>query len=279
MSPGKKPDNARVKSLMQKANGLDFYCEIRGSGPTIALIPSGEGDCGSFTKVADMLADEFTVFTLDMRYMSRSERPTHLEPITEKDIASDIAGLLKTLDLAPASLYGCSSGGQCVLSMGVNYPEVCRNLMIHEAALPNAAHPDAFDKFLMASIRDLTEKTGSRVAALSVMFRDMVGDPEAWESVGTDYHTRINKNLEIWADYMVGHVNHRAYSSEELSAMPPLVFSVGQLWTNPVVEINIEAARKANTEAVLLPCRHFPQVTIPDLLAKHIRENTKKHIR
>ena len=107
-----------VRSITQKVNGLNFYCEIRGSGPTVALVPSGEGDCGSFARVADMLADEFTVFTLDMRYMSRSERPANLKPITERDLASDVAGLLKAFDLAPASLYGCSSGGQCLLSMG-----------------------------------------------------------------------------------------------------------------------------------------------------------------
>jgi pimeloyl-ACP methyl ester carboxylesterase len=267
-----------VKSLIQKVNGLGFYCEIRGNGPTIALVPSGEGDCGSFAKVADILADEFTVFTLDMRYMSRSERPEHLKPISERDIASDVVELLKVLKLAPASIYGCSSGGQCALSMGVNYPEVCRNIMIHEAALPSPTHPEA-EKFFKAGVKAATEKFGSRIAALNAIFSGMVGDTTAWTSLGTEYHSRISKNLEIWADYMVGYADQRTYSTLELSAIPSLVFSVGQLWKNWVVEANIEAARKANKEVVFLPCMHFPQVTIPDLLVKHIRENIKKYIR
>lgn len=269
---------SEVKSVMQKVNGLNFYCEIRGSGPTVALVPSGEGDCGSFARVADMLADQFTVFTLDMRYMSRSERPADLKPITERDIASDVAGLLKALELAPASIYGCSSGGQCALTMGLDYPDVCRNLMIHEAALPDAAHPDAFESSFRVSIRDLAEKTGSRVAALNAMFSDMVGDANAWASLGVDYHERVDKNLELWADYMVGHVNLRTYSAEELSAMPPLVFSVGKQSTSPGVKNTVELAKQANAELVFLPCRHLPQVTIPELLAKHIREYTTKHL-
>ena len=136
------------RSLMQKVNGLDFYCEIRGDGPTIALIPSGEGDCGSFSKVADMLANEFTVFTLDMRGMSRSERPADLGLITAQILASDIAELLKALELVPASLYRCSSGGICVLNMGMQYPEVCRNLMIHEAAVLHNGQPGGAENFI-----------------------------------------------------------------------------------------------------------------------------------
>ena len=126
-----------VNSFKQKVNGIDFYCELRGSGPSIVLVPSGEGDCGSFAKVADALADEFTVFTLDMRGCSRTGRPLTWTPMTAKDLASDIAGLIKVLNLTPASIYGCSSGGQAVLSIGVYYPEVARNLMVHEAALQN----------------------------------------------------------------------------------------------------------------------------------------------
>ena len=38
----------KMRRLKQKVNGLEFYCEIRGSGPIIALVPSGDGDCDYF---------------------------------------------------------------------------------------------------------------------------------------------------------------------------------------------------------------------------------------
>lgn len=35
---------------------IDWYYEIRGRGAPIVLIPSGEGDCGSFERTAERLA-------------------------------------------------------------------------------------------------------------------------------------------------------------------------------------------------------------------------------
>ena len=269
----------KVKSLKQKVNGLEFYCEMRGSGPTIALVPSGEGDCGYFDKVADMLADEFTVFTLDMRYMSRSERPAKLLPMTAGDLASDVAGLLKALNLAPASIWGCSSGGQCVLSMGVYYPEVCRNLMIHEAALQNDTPPGCGAEMLKGLIEMITKQTGSRTAAIAAVIAIFVGDPQAWAAMPPEYHERLNKNYDIWVDYIVGYGDQRQYSAKELANMPPMVFSVGTLQAAWLVHANLETAKRANAEVVWLPGMHYPQVTCPELLAKHIRTNTKKHLR
>ncbi len=268
---------SQVKSIMQKVNGLNFYCELRGSGPTIALVPSGEGDCGSFAKVADMLADEFTVFTLDMRYMSRSERPAKLEPITAEVLASDVAGVIRALDLAPASIYGCSSGGQCALSMGVDYPEVCRNLMIHEAALLNDAPPGARERF-RKGIDMAVKMTGSKNIFGGVGWVSTVGDSQAWAALGPEYHERLSKNGEVWIDYMLDSVGQRTYSTQELSKMPQMVFSIGFNSGAWLTFANLQVANRANAEVVWFPCLHYPQVTIPDLLASHIRKYTKKHL-
>jgi pimeloyl-ACP methyl ester carboxylesterase len=225
-----------------------------------------------------MLADEFTVFTLDMRGMSRSERPANLGPMTAKDRASDVAGLLKALNLAPASIYGCSSGGQCTLSMGIDYPEVCRNLMIHEAALLNDVSPGAQAEF-RKGIDMAVKMTGSKNIFGGVWSVSVVGDSQAWAALGPEYHERINKNGEVWVDYVLGYADQRTYSKQELSKMPPMVFSVG--FTSPawLAFANLQVARRANAEVVWLPCLHYPQVTIPVLLAQHIRKHTKKNLR
>jgi len=60
--------------------------------------------------------------------------------------------------------------------------------------------------------------------------------------------------------------------------MPPLVFSVGLFSMAWLVEANLQTARRANAEIVWLPCKHFPQVSIPDLLAEHIRKYTKRYL-
>ena len=272
-------NESKVRSLKQKVNGLEFYCEVRGSGPTVALVPSGDGDCGYFDKVANILSDGFTVFTLDMRYCSRSERPAKLSPMTAGDLASDVAGLLKALNLAPASVWGCSSGGQCVLSMGVYYPEVCRNIMVHEAALQNDTPLGMGVDELKGVIDMMIKATGSKNAAFAAMLPAIAGDPNFLSSLDPGYSKRVYNNGEIWIDCILEHADQRTYSAKELMNMPPLVFSVGMMSPAWLVYANIETAKRANAEVVWFPGTHMPQVTSPDLLAKHIRVNTKKHLR
>jgi hypothetical protein len=50
----------------RQVDSINWYYELRGRGPTVVFIPSGEGDCGSFEKVAVALSREFTVLTFDM---------------------------------------------------------------------------------------------------------------------------------------------------------------------------------------------------------------------
>jgi hypothetical protein len=61
-----------VRRFTYQTEGIDWYCEQRGAGPPVVLVPSGEGDCSSFDKVAAALADQFTVLTFDMPGFSRS---------------------------------------------------------------------------------------------------------------------------------------------------------------------------------------------------------------
>ena len=269
-----------VSTFKQNVNDVDFYCELRGKGPTIVLVPSGEGDCGSFGKVADMLADEFTVFTFDMRGMSRSGRPKTWTPITMEMLASDVAGLIKARNLGPATLYGCSSGGQCVLSVGLNHPEVARNLMVHEAALlPDSPIPDQVLTAWNGMIQAFVKMTDSKNIAASIIFRILTGDEGAWNAQDADYLDRVNKNGDVWIDLMLGHADNMTYTAEQLQKMPPLVFSVGVLGMTWLALANMAVAQRAKAEIVHLLAAHYPQITNSAALADHIRKYAKKYLK
>jgi pimeloyl-ACP methyl ester carboxylesterase len=126
-----------VNAFRQHASGIDWYCEVRGNGPSVVLIPSGEGDCGNFGAVAEALADEFTVLTFDMPGFSRTVVPPDFGNVTATMLADQIAQLVKTLGMVPASFYGCSSGGLAVLSLASDHSQIVRNGIVHEAALVN----------------------------------------------------------------------------------------------------------------------------------------------
>jgi len=61
-----------MTSFQYQRGDIDWYCERRGGGPAVVLIPSGEGDCENFAAVAERLAAEFTVLTFDTPGFSRS---------------------------------------------------------------------------------------------------------------------------------------------------------------------------------------------------------------
>ncbi|MEJ7839831.1 MAG: alpha/beta fold hydrolase [Thermomicrobiales bacterium] len=64
--------SAPVTSSTISVPGATLYYEIRGSGPTLLIIPGGPQDAGVFSGFANLLADRYTVVTYDPRGNSRS---------------------------------------------------------------------------------------------------------------------------------------------------------------------------------------------------------------
>ena len=118
--------NGSATVVRQQVGGIDWYCELRGRGPTVVLIPSGEGDCGSFATVADLLSAEFTVLTFDMPGFSRSSDPANFDRYSIAQAANEVATLVRARRLHPATVYGCSSGGQVALRLASEHPDVVR---------------------------------------------------------------------------------------------------------------------------------------------------------
>src|SRR5262249_1488125 len=118
----------------RRVDSIDWYYELRGQGPAIVLIPSGEGDCGSFEKVAALLSGAFTVLTFDMPGFSRSSEPPDFANYSMDQAASEVAGLVRALRLEPATFYGCSSGGQVTLRLAADHSALVRNVVVHEVA-------------------------------------------------------------------------------------------------------------------------------------------------
>jgi pimeloyl-ACP methyl ester carboxylesterase len=107
---------------MHQVDGINWYCQRQGHGPTVVLVPSGEGDCTPFAPVASQLADRFSVLTFDMPGFSRSSAPTDLHEFTPVNAADQVATLVHSLGIDRATFYGCSSGGAVVLLLMPDTP-------------------------------------------------------------------------------------------------------------------------------------------------------------
>jgi pimeloyl-ACP methyl ester carboxylesterase len=262
------------KCFSIKVNDVNFYCEMEGQGPVVVLVPDGTNDCQPFDRVSNILANEFTVLTFDMRGSVRSTligEPMHITP---KMLASDVAGIIKELKLGQASIYGCSSGGQAVLAVGKYYPEVARNLLIHEAALQgDSPIPKTGFEWGKNINEFIPYCNGFAPSELT-----MVCSYDKWHAMGGEFLERVRINRIFWQKYYLGTVDLDTYSSQDLAKMPNLDFSVGAWTTAWMVYANIETAKRANKEVTWLPCSHYPQVICPEVLANYISKICKKYL-
>ena len=261
-----------MKTLRHREGSIDWYCELRGSGPTVVLIPSGEGDCANFAAVAEQLAAQFTVLTFDTPGFSRST--ARREEISALKLSDQIAALVTSLDLQPAAFYGCSSGGIAVLDLVADHPEIVRNALVHEAALVKEyAWPDRG----LIALGQLDD--AGIVAACTDMFRNhMNADPRAWDALGPEYHGRLEKNYVTWIRCYPADIDKmRTYTSEDLSRRP-IAWSIGGFSPAWFAISNWRVAQRGNIDVEVFRCRHFPQVEIPDVLAKHIAKHSKRQL-
>lgn len=123
--------------------GADIYHEVRGRGPTLLIVPTGNGDATPFGPLADELARWFRVVTYDRRGFSRS--PLRGPVDRARRLAADVDDVGRLLDhfgAAPAHLFGGSSGAIVALSVLERRPELVRTVVAHEPPLASVL-PDA----------------------------------------------------------------------------------------------------------------------------------------
>lgn len=133
----------QVTSGMLEVPGGALYYEMRGDGPPLLLVPTGNGDAAQYAPLARVLADRYTVIAYDRRGFSRSrmDRPVPLERRVDTD-ARDAYRLLVRLAGEPAYVLGGSSGAIVALHLLARHPERIRRLVAHEAPLASVL-PDA----------------------------------------------------------------------------------------------------------------------------------------
>jgi pimeloyl-ACP methyl ester carboxylesterase len=245
----------------RRVDFIDWYCELRGTGPTVVLIPSGEGDCASFERVAASLSDRFTVLTFDMPGFSRSSDPPDFANYSMGCAAREVAGLVQALGLGPATFYGCSSGAHVALTLAAEHPDLVRNVAIHEIPLSVRGDLGAWT----------TLDDDGIVRACQDLFRNQMNESaEAWDGLGEAYHKRLERNYVTWVRRYVGQPQiFRQFVPEELRRRP-VTWTIGGLSPAFMFFDNVLTAQAAGIPIGLLMCKHFPQVSIPDALADHI---------
>lgn len=250
-------------AFSRQVDSITWYCEMRGRGPTVVLIPSGEGDCGSFEQVAQALSRDFTVLAFDMPGFSRSTDPPNFANYSTTQAAHEVAALIESLGVAPATVYGCSSGGQIALCLVADHPQLVRRAIVHEVPMPSPAPS------VLRTMADLPDD--EIVTRCRDLFRnEMNENAGAWDALGAAYHKRLERNYVTWVRRYAG-ADHflRTFSADELRRRP-VTWTIGGLTPAARFFSNVVMAHGAGIQIELLVCKHFPQVSIPEALTDHI---------
>ncbi|MFC5183303.1 alpha/beta fold hydrolase [Actinomadura harenae] len=257
--------------------GAHLYYEVRGSGPALLVIATGNGDAAPFGFMADLLADRYTVITYDRRGFSRS--PQHEEVPDERRVEVDVQdaeALLDHLADGPAHVLGTCSGGVTALALLAASPDRVRTLVSHEppltVLLPDADEWTAF----YDELYDVYRTQG--VDPAKELFKNTMGLGDTRPPKGAELPPdrlaemldRLRVNQVFWFEHELRtFTNHDLDVDALAAAADRLVLGGGTASREDVnYRPNAALAERLGLEVVDFPGGHLGYVTHPHEFAE-----------
>jgi pimeloyl-ACP methyl ester carboxylesterase len=122
---------APTKSGYVKANGINYYYEIRGQGEPLLLLHGGLGNISMFAPGIPEFAKSRQVIAVDIYGHGRTALTDR--PMSYIDVANDLAVLIKQLGYAQVDALGYSMGGGIAFRLAAQHPTLVRRLVLVSA--------------------------------------------------------------------------------------------------------------------------------------------------
>ncbi len=263
---GKMAMDVRTSTL--RVAGASLYYEVRGTGPTLLIIPGGPQDAGVFTEIAGLLSDRYTVVTFDPRGNSRS-RPDG--PVVDLDVdvqADDAAAIVRAIGNGPAYVFGTSGGAQIGLNLAVRHPDLVHGLVAHEPPsmmmLDDPEPALAADRALQETYRTKGVEAAMEEFFAMAGFSGDVGAGEAppeFEMTPEAAATfeRVSGNFEYWlAHGMIPLSTYVPEVAKLKTGVPPVVVAIGAASAGQdIEEMGLALTRRLGIDATRFPGDHM----------------------
>lgn len=109
-------------------NQTGLYYESSGQGETLFFIHGLGSSVRDWENQIPYFAERYRVVALDLRGHGKSDKPPG--PYSSQLFASDIAELIRSLDIAPAHIVGLSLGGFIACQLAADHIELVRSLVV-----------------------------------------------------------------------------------------------------------------------------------------------------
>jgi pimeloyl-ACP methyl ester carboxylesterase len=126
-APAGKP----IKSGYVAANGINYYYQVYGRGEPLLLLHGGLGQIEMFGPSLGALAKQRQVIGVDLHGHGRTALGDR--PIRYRDMADDLALVIKQLGHERVDVMGYSMGGAVALRLAAQHPQRVRRLVIVSA--------------------------------------------------------------------------------------------------------------------------------------------------
>lgn len=251
-------------------NGAELYHELRGAGPPLLLIMGASGDGGVFDRFADLLAEEFTVVTYDRRGNGRSPRPAGWETTSPEEQADDAAALLDALGLAPAAVFGTSSGGIFTLAMLIRRPHAVRAALLHEPALFTLFDDPEAARSTVTETVSAGMEAGGPPAAFERFMRLVAGDAN-WEQLNPSVRKRMLASAGTYFGNEIGKFDTYLPDHEDLAKISaPVHLLVSDDSLPYFAQAAGRLATRLNVDITRVPGTHFGYLDHPAQLAQTV---------
>jgi pimeloyl-ACP methyl ester carboxylesterase len=258
-----------------KANGIEIYYEIAGSGDPLVLIAGLGYPLWQWHKMVPFLAEHFQVIVFDNRGVGQTDKPSG--PYTAQMLAADTAGLLSALGIESAAIAGHSMGGFIAQAMALDFPEKVNALILCSTNFGGPRHvpitPEA-----MAVLGDLTSDPLTRFTnGLKVSTApgwaeanpDIVEEWTAWREANpldlAGYQSQMAIGLAL--------VTEEAAFEHRLSAisLPTMIIFGAHDKVVPPENANLLAEQIPGSQITIIPnAGHFFCVEVPETASRII---------
>lgn len=138
---------------LRLVNGLNIHCRIGGEGPPLLLLHGHPQTHVIWHKVADQLAENFTVVAADLRGYGDSDKPPASEAsasYSKRIMARDQLLLMQSFGFAQFSVLAHDRGARVAHRLALDHPDAVTRMILLDIAPTLAMYTQANEEFARA---------------------------------------------------------------------------------------------------------------------------------
>lgn len=138
---------------LRLVNGLNIHCRIGGEGPPLLLLHGHPQTHVIWHKVADQLAENFTVVAADLRGYGDSDKPPASEAsvsYSKRIMARDQLMLMQSFGFTQFSVLAHDRGARVAHRLALDHPDAVTRMILLDIAPTLAMYTQANEEFARA---------------------------------------------------------------------------------------------------------------------------------